>query len=339
MRRCFPILLAACGGPPAPAPTPPPQPPELVIAPLPAADAAPSVAPVERTLEPLRDAACAIRDANGKLVAELALTFHKKPFAVVRRLGDLEVRIAGDAATASFSDEDVVIVGEVSPAGLRVRPPRDPKSWLDVREGKSIAAAGASLTLDVELPRGLVPRTAPSFTWPCADVSLAQGPLTQMPAGKSMSVKAGMKATLRDASGAGVAELVAPPVGAKMEPVNVWVIERRGKEARVMLTSNDATAMGWMDASALEPPSWGVGYGTGRGNLASAAPLRCPDELPVFVRDGGEVVRVGVVRAKGAIRTAHVEGTPDDEMPIDLGAHGETALHPFVRAPKGCMRL
>jgi hypothetical protein len=196
--------------------------------------------------------------------------------------------------------------------------------------------------LDVALPPVVEPRAVSMFLSKCSDAALSLG-VAEAPRGEAEhALRPGTRTTLRDAPGRGrvLADIAIPE--AKNEPSTaVVVLERRAKEARIRIDGDEASVEGWIDASVLvKVPGGGFGYGTGRGTLRPPSPYRCAFDVDVFVRDGGEAVRVGHVRANAPIRPGRAGEPTPAVVEIDLGALGQDALRPFVRAAslEGCKR-
>ena len=126
-------------------------------------------------------------------------------------------------------------------------------------------------------------------------------------------------------------------------------LERSKGSVRIRLWSHDAAVEGWIDASALGPaPPPGASILSGGRDTSRAPsrrpPLRCPNDIALYVRAADEVVRVGTLRAGGRVQVVDEAGRQGarederehDEVPVDLGANafpnanGTRRLTPFV---------
>ena len=209
------------------------------------------------------------------------------------------------------------------------------------------------LAVTVELPSTVHPLQPLALSIPCADVTLAEPPKTEPP-GERIALRPGTTSPLAlAAGGAPFANLAVPPEDPpeKMPPGLAelggqdWiahVLARQGGWARIVLASWQARVTGWVPEHALvaahpEPASALLGM---LGTPPAVTLQRCPVAMPIFVRDGAAVIRVGTTRANAVLRITAQRG---DEVELDLGNPGDGGiargfgdqgpepLHPFVR--------
>jgi hypothetical protein len=292
--------------------------------------------------------ACAILDREVELAAPLHLMVHGKRFAAVTRARELDVRAAGVGATAAVTT-DAILIGDVD---LRQQPvrPRQPlhAGWLGIRHALPGTAHDGTLTIDLHLPRGVIPVQTPHYRLACGELTFGTPP--PLPAaGTAVWLRdASTIALHRDARGPVIATIETP----RIDPGTHEVYRQRDAaalEARELGRTTDRVrvrlgadnyAEGWIDAAMLgapQPPTLRPQPDPRPSPRPATTTVRCPHDVAIYVRDG-DVIRVGTYPAGAPIARLATDGA---EVPVDLGLPPKLPVEPpgtppaldaFVRA-------
>jgi hypothetical protein len=360
------VVLTACAAERSRPPAPPVA--EVAVPTAPAATSTEPAAPApgEIDLVAVAEAAtgCRLRGEAGDLVRGIDLRFRGRPFARLSGKVDVaEIALAGAPAAghAVVRSSAGTFAGEVSGAAIGVRPRQSlvHEGWLRVRAG-SVGAVGSDsqITLRVALPSMVHAKERNVAVAVACDEVSPTGPLASAPgATRSPVILApGAKAPLRSVPrGAPFAELVVPtpPKGhglrAAVSVATAMLEERRGNDVKIRLRGEEAWVEGWTDASVLDKTQSPLVSGllaslTGTG-LSDHTTWKCPGEVAVFVREGSDVARVGVIPAGAPVHlreTTNGVAPHPGEVKVELGLassvvfgllgqSGPPALEPFVR--------
>jgi hypothetical protein len=280
-----------------------------------------------RAIAPTPLGTCTIRDHDVVAMTAVSLEVAGESFATLDTLSRLEIAVAGSLlGKAQVETELVVLDAELDLTEFQLRP-RNPElhdGWIEVHHALLRTTVGSAARLEVELPKGLVPRTR-SIEVPCSSLTVEARPPREAP---ELEVVIVQKSTslLRTIDGGKLARISIDPDDAENGPIEVEVLDRRRGMLRVRISDPNAV-VGWIAESSTSPRHFGPGgggYGYGIG--AKPVMLKCPKRVPIFVRSSSRgVVRVGSLKADREIR---IKKTTPDTLEIDLG--GGT-LAPFVQ--------
>jgi hypothetical protein len=299
---------------------------------------------------PRRDAAvpvtCELADDGVELGQYLDLKFHGKTFAhVFGRVQHVEMHVTEHGATATAISEIATLTGELAHDAVQVRPRKDElvDGWLAIRG----AALGGKTMDPVELvfrPDSIVVLAhPPTLRVACKDLTLAAAPERKEHGKEAFLVRGKTSPIAHAPHGEVFAQLVTPPASRRSDfpdpAPTVEVLAARDGWTQVVITGGDADVYGWIPSDALDGPvSWANLTGA-FGSMEGKPKLQsCPMAMPIYVRDGETVARVGTTIAGAKLR---VTATTADSLVIDLGvepdlgtalAGGEEAPHlePFV---------
>ena len=299
---------------------------------------------------------CTIRGGAIHLASQIVLRVHGRPFAWVSDADQVELHVQGDTASATATIPLATLSGDVEAGSLQVRP-RTPKpidGWLEITSATPKSAAGDALAVAVELPSEVQPVKPLAISIACADLTLADAAEIQEQ-GEVLALRAATTSPLAVApGGAPFANLVVPPdpppvkmpAGVPELPVmerTVRVLAHRDGWVQIVIDSWQVRVTGWTPEHAVVPP---------RKDSATSAILgllgdhhvptreRCPAAMPIYVRDGQQVIRVGTSRANAVLP---ITATRADDLELELGSPSDGGLtralgggepeplHPFVR--------
>jgi hypothetical protein len=340
------FALAACSGGAgagAPAPPPPPDetaPPAPSTAPTTSASASgPNTPPPPTRTSFVVDgqAPCQITQVVGRL-ASTTLSYRGVPFAVRHGASQAHLSVGAAGARLRLEDDDLELTGEVEPTQLRGVPLDENTlagGYLRLLEAPVVEVKGAEAVLGARGVSFLRPKAPLPLKLACDKIALgSRAPSGE--AGKLVGLRAGLQEPFALTKGGdAVATLVTPkPVPprkmrkqeGKMSPLDrlaasgvlaimlepVVELERDDHSVRIRIAGFTEEATGWVPLSAVKT-SEGEGGGSGFGGLGSGrgSPrrLKCGHPVPIYVRAGDEVVRVGQYKTGGPITPA----TPTDE--------------------------
>ena len=335
MNRVLLLALASCSSttsaPPArPTPALPPLTPAVIAHP-----------PVPNELATrMLTGACAIRDRDVELAAPLHLMVHGKRFAAVTHARELDVRAAGVGGTAAVTTDAAILIGDVD---LRQQPVRlrEPlhAGWLGIRRALPGTAHDDTLTLDLHLPRGLVPVQAPHYRLACRTLTFAAPPPLPGDGAPVWLRAASTIALRREPRGVVVATIDTPRVDPgthdafrqhDVAALAAHELARTGDRVRIRI-GTDNYAEGWIDAAMLGPPHPPVVRANAEPRAARVAVthVTCPHDVGIYVRDDAEI-RVGTYRAGAAIPRLDTAG---DDVSVDLGLPPKLPVEPPGSAP------
>lgn len=363
------LALAGCGaGAGAGAPTPPPKttPPVDVAATTATTATSEAKPPAPHPIGWLTKPACEVRPKfTGAVPKTLVLRAEGAPFAATKIFDGATLALApGEAGgTATVDAFRLHVAGDVKLADLVlfIDSPALIDGWLDVKFVRPASVEQGAVRAPIVYPNGFTPSSPREGVFSCAH--LAFGPPYRKTLEKTAGLKEGVSIAVRAAPGGDVIGTVALPVRdpnativVKRAPLEapeleVFVLEKKGAEARVRLEGPAAAVEGWIDTKMLTKASASpLAFG---GEPIGYYPLmggeHCPFEVKVYVRVRGEAVPVGVFLPDAPIRVLdwNAQGTgPRDgaEVRVDLGLEDfderdkRGALQPFVLGPslRGC---
>ena len=300
----------------------------------------------------IEGAPCAIRELGGvELATPVQRMVHGARVAALTHADEIVVRAAAVGATAAVITPDYSLVGDVDLPRQTIRP-RDVvlDRWLGLREAKPGTVNADTMTLQLVLPRNVIPTRAPFIRLPCAALTLAKPPALPTD-GKQTWLKPASKIALKSAPGGTVVATIETPridAGAADDPrrqfdiasLEARELARSGSSVRIR-TGHTNYIEGWIDAALLGPaqPPTALAKPAGDAPKPKAKPMRCPHEIGIYVRTSkSEAIRVGTYKT-GALINRHEDRK--DEVPVDLGLlpklpieplGGEPEVEPFVRA-------
>jgi hypothetical protein len=293
---------------------------------------------------PTVESRCVVHDDGVGIRATLTLELRGKRFAEVRGANDVVLEVSGArAAVRVVTTEDVELAGDVELAELRPRPKSAAliDGWYRIRSAAVKNVIGGDMVLEPYVPREiqLVAPLAPRL--PCRDLTLADPPERAAELELAFLQRDRKIALSRAPGGAALATIVYPRRTDEDMPddlgPDVRILERSGNAVRVRIAaSGNLEIEGWVEAADLDEDV-GVfgglmgdgGFGLAEGISAFEA-VRCPHEVPIYVRDRDAVYRVGRVRRNGVVQRSRAL-TPRGEYRIDLGGAGSGA-EPFLQA-------
>lgn len=301
--------------------------------PLPPAVAAPSA--------PAPSGASCVLD--GRPGAWTRLTVTRDGRTVLSRAEEIAwVELAGGAPGGSLravaSTRELDIAGEI-PDGALVVSPRAPAlrdGWLAVRSlhARRVGPDGA-VTGVVTLRSPLVAAGPIEVTAACDTLQVGNAP--EPTAGELRFLRPGAQSPFVDGAGRAVANLVVPASGPR---ATARVLEARGDATRVAIRGEDATAIGWIATSAVEPVTPATRTAllaaqaeelqlqmlAGFGQDSSAT--KCARRVDLYAsQPGGQPVVIGSLREGATIRR-RAGAAPPDGVAVELGGEGAV----FVRA-------
>jgi hypothetical protein len=331
------LVLAACGGqPPPPPPAPvavPTQPPEPIA--LAVVDAGAPATSEPAVMLPSANATCMIRASNVEPIALVPLRAAGKLFARLRGPQSIDLRLEKTGGTATVETTELTITGEVDVADIIVSAkPELHDGWWRLGSAKARSVSGDAMTLDVRLASFVKPKIRPAVTLPCKDALLVRAASPQH--GHEVSLRDGIDVPLRTAPGGAIVAQITtpkPPPRATSGAIDlssfrgrfVNELERRGGAVHIAFTAESVDVEGWVPASALEkPPGMLAMLGALGGGHSGPPSLRCGHEVPIFVRRGQTVMRVGVIKPNAPIHRADDKG--GDEIALDLEGESPSAM-------------
>jgi hypothetical protein len=287
------------------------------------------------TPAPAPDARCEIRDSDVTIDGSATLSVEGKTFAQqAGPFARFDVMIRGAIARVKLEDDVFALEGELALAELAARPReielRD--RWVEIRHAIAREAAGDSVQLEVELPRGLEPAEV-VFAVPCRGATLAQAP--EPPEGETtdlveVPIGTQLRATI---DGPAIARITGAPdpddPSHALQSLDATVLERRGSMTRLKFDGTNPV-VAWASSLALRAPVGrglgGFGFGrTGRSKPSSS----CRRDVPIYVRIEERLIRVGRVKKEQAFYFEDdVGATP--EMWIELGL-AKPEVRPFIK--------
>lgn len=233
----------------------------------------------------------------------------------------MEVRFESGrvGGTASIEDGELSLIGEVNIRDVVVTTkPELREGWWRLRSAPAKSVSGESVSLTIETPDIVKPKVPLELTVPCKDTLLSRAELPSR-SGKQVFLRDGIDVPLRSSStGPVVAQITTPSVRAPLDVLHDAIeIERRGGLVRILIEGGSMQVDGWVPSNALKAPAAILGaLGGMTGPTSGTEALRCSHDVPVLVRRGGGIVRVGTIKAKAPIPANH--DSSGDEIELDL---------------------
>ena len=307
-------------------------------------------------------AACVVTDGSGRLIRRLRLSLHGHPFAWLRNVEAVELRLVDDAGAVHVTTRDVELTGDVLSDDLAVRPrnTRPHDGWLQIKRLTPQAVHGPDLVATPKVS-SLVQSADPlTLTFACLALTLlVQHADDRTVRHDNVPLRVGASSALRATpDGPEVARVHVPstpgPHGIAQigEGNDVSLLERGANRVRLSFDGPDAVALGWVDASVVVSSGL-AGSGSVNGRIALPPKKRtqvvCPRAVPIFVREGDETRSVGFLRTSRPLTI--VEDATDGEtteLGVDLGVDpalgilgipgGPAGVVPFIEraAMEGC---
>ena len=293
------------------------------------AQAPAAVAPTAERIAPIAEPACKLELSSGRLASALHLQVQGHPLATLDEgVESVSVQISSDGrrGTAQVVTTAFRLDAEVEVPTLHVGlKPGVPlvDGWIHIAQGVVKEAAAGRATVAFRLPAWITPLQATGTAdLACSDLTLYVASPSPWQ-GKELSLKQDARSDLRITPGGSVVAKVSGPKRQRatqeaLELRTATVLSERAGLAQVRIGDYRGSAVGWIDARAIEPRTSSVfgilGALGGRG--VDKETLVCARDAPLFAEVSGKVFRVGQLRA-GAKISAQPRSTGGFNLSID----------------------